>query len=306
MNAKPNRDSKGSRFIRYFGPVIQTLKELGGSARSKDVIERVAKLMNVPESEQKKVLKSGVLAFDNQVHWARMYLVWAGLIDGSKRGVWSLTETGWKTGGLSGEEAYALFRQAHAAHKGISSKKISLTEELASEDQTELTIESEEEGPEHEESTLLSQRDTILAHLRRLSPKGFEHFCIRLLLEHGFEGLKPTGGPRDKGIDGVGILRINPFVSFSIVFQCKRYSAETAVTSSMISEFRGSIPNSIDKGIFITTNDFTAAARSIARDTDKKPIELISGDDIFRLMEEKGLGFHKAVNEAFFNDFDLE
>ncbi|MBV8128277.1 MAG: restriction endonuclease [Planctomycetaceae bacterium] len=32
--------------------------------------------------------------------------------------------------------------------------------------------------------------------------------------------------------------------------------------------------------MFITSSDFTAAARSIARDSDKKPVELISGRDI--------------------------
>ena len=141
-----------------------------------------------------------------------------------------------------------------------------------------------------------------------MTPRGFENFCMRLLREHGFEGLKATGGPNDKGIDGEGILRLNAFISFSVVFQCKRYASGTTVTSKEISAFRGSIPASIDKGIFITTSEFTASARTIARDTDKKPIELISGKDILDLMEKIELGLQTTfkVRDEFFDDFEYE
>lgn len=313
MNAKASRAYKGPKFIRYFVPVIQAMKEIGGSARSSDVIERVAKLMNVPESEQKEVLKSGILKFDNQVHWARIYLVWAGYIDGSKRGIWSLTESGWKLGTLSESDVLALFKTVHAARKGISGKTDSPRAESHANGDTENPLPLEEDKqpllePEEDAEDSHAHVQAILNHLRRLTPTGFERFCVRLLTEHGFEGVKPTGGPRDKGIDGVGVLRINPFVSFSIVFQCKRYSAQTTVTSKDISAFRGSIPNSIDKGIFITTSSFTADARSIARDTDKKPIELISGEDLVNLMEEKALGLYKTfkIDQKFFKEFEFE
>jgi restriction endonuclease Mrr len=97
-------------------------------------------------------------------------------------------------------------------------------------------------------------------------------------------------------------------VSISVVFQCKRYQAKLTVKASEISEFRGSIPNSIDKGIFITSSDFTAQARSAARASDKKPIELISGSDIVRLMEKCGLGLRRVydIDRRFFDDFEFE
>src|SRR3989304_4285344 len=40
------------------------------------------------------ILKSGQSRIYNQIAWARLYLVKAGLLDSSKRGVWSLTEKG--------------------------------------------------------------------------------------------------------------------------------------------------------------------------------------------------------------------
>ena len=85
---------KGSQFIRFFKPIIEVLKELGGSGTVAEVIDRVIERMMIPESEQQVTFKSGQSHIRNQVQWARLYLAYAGYIDASKRGVWSLTEKG--------------------------------------------------------------------------------------------------------------------------------------------------------------------------------------------------------------------
>ena len=302
--ASRRRESRGPAFIQYFDPIIRALKQLGGSGGPPEVIPLVAKLKDVPESEQQEVLKSGGTRFDNQVQWARKYLVWEGLIDGSVRGVWSLTDAGWKHGTITDKDALELFVRQHAAHKGKTSSKSTEGSSLAVGDDEE----DAEEGEAQAEGKDTSHYDKVLDLLRKMTPTGFEHFCVRLLREHGFEGLAHQGGPGDKGIDGQGTLHINPFVSISVVFQCKRYQAKSTVKASESSEFRGSIPNSVDKGIFITSSDFTAQARSTARSSDKKPIELISGSDIVRLMEERNLGLRRVfdVDPKFFDDFEFE
>ncbi len=86
--------SKGSQFIRFFKPIIEVLKESGGSGTAAEVIDRVIEKMGIPESEQEVSLKSGQSRVRNQVQWARLYLAYGGYIDASKRGVWSLTERG--------------------------------------------------------------------------------------------------------------------------------------------------------------------------------------------------------------------
>jgi len=86
--------SKGSQFIRFFKPIIEFLKESGGSGTAAEVIDRVIEKMRISESEQEVTLKSGQSRVRNQVQWARLYLAYAGLIDASKRGIWSLTENG--------------------------------------------------------------------------------------------------------------------------------------------------------------------------------------------------------------------
>jgi hypothetical protein len=49
--------SKGSQFIRFFIPIIEVLKESGGSGTVAEVIDRVIEKMNIPESEQEVTLK---------------------------------------------------------------------------------------------------------------------------------------------------------------------------------------------------------------------------------------------------------
>lgn len=84
----------GPEFLRFFIPVVEVLRELGGSGRSAEVTDLVIDRMNIPEEEEAVILKSGQSRIYNQIAWARLYLVKAGLLDSSKRGVWSLTEKG--------------------------------------------------------------------------------------------------------------------------------------------------------------------------------------------------------------------
>lgn len=288
MHGKKSK-AQGPKFIRFFWPVIRALQELGGSGTPSEVIEIVARDEDVPEKEQQERLKSGGLRFNNQVHFARQYLLWAGFLASSERGVWSLTDAGRTLKGLSHDQALALFKHEHALHQNKSGDN----KEADTED-AEQTVESA--STPYKASVLKVLRD-------QLSPKAFEHFCKRLLREYGFERVVVTGGPKDKGLDGNGILKLNPFISFRVVFQCKRVA--DAVTSSQVSTFRGSIPSSADKGILITTGYFTADAIKMAQEPSLKPIELIDGDEVVELMEKLQLGLKPTyfVDEEFFKDF---
>jgi len=98
------RPQGGAQFVRYFGPLLDALRELGGSGTPDEVVERIAADLHIPDSVQNELLPSGEPRFRNQVAWARFYLVREGLVDSSKRGVWSLTERG-RGARLSPEEA---------------------------------------------------------------------------------------------------------------------------------------------------------------------------------------------------------
>jgi len=296
---KDKNKKKGPQFVRWFNPVIMALKNLGGSGTPSEVVEYVSKIEKVPEEVQQEKLKNGGLRFSNQVHFARQYLVWAGLLDSSQRGVWSLTEKGNAIKELTHQDALKIFEEQHALHSKRQNKKDEITENI-----TETQDDDEEEDDEViKGENYKSYKDEVLNRLKKMTAKNFEHFTKRLLREYGFEKVEVTGGPKDKGLDGNGILKVNPFVSFRVVFQCKKY--DDAVTSSEISKFRGSIPSSVDKGILITTGYFTADAKAQAQEPSLKPIEIIDGEQLIELMEEMQLGLKPTfeIDHDFFDDF---
>src|ERR1700693_1961643 len=107
MSKKPIH-VKGAQFVRYFGPLLDALRELGGSGAPREVVEQIARDLKIADEAQSELLDSGSPRFPNQVAWARFYLTREGLLDSSKRGVWSLTERGRSTT-LSPEQAREIF-----------------------------------------------------------------------------------------------------------------------------------------------------------------------------------------------------
>jgi restriction system protein len=283
------RVAKGPKFVQYFDPILRALKELGGSGRPPEVVEVVARLKNLSDAERQEKLQSGSLRFDNQVAFARQYLVWGGYLDASKRGVWSLTEKGTTGGGLSDAEALQLFKVQHALH---SSEKRG----------------DDAEGDKGERVSLEplgSYKEMLLSILQNLPPNGFERLCQRLLRESGFERVHVTGRSGDGGIDGIGIVKVNSFVTFKVLFQCKRYSG--AVSSGQVRDFRGAMQGRTDKGIMLTTGAFTKDAQSEAVREGVPPIELVDGEQLVQLFEELELGLIPRttyeVDTAFFEQF---
>ncbi len=71
-------------------------------------------------------------------------------------------------------------------------------------------------------------------------------------------------------------------------------------------EFRGSIWNRFQVGIYVTTSSFTAGAQEEAGEPGPPKIVLIDGGKLVDIMIEKGLGVHtvpvtrQEVSEEFF------
>jgi restriction system protein len=292
----------GPQFVRYFGPVIAALQQLGGSARPAEVYETVAKKLKVSDAVQSETLSSGASRFNNQIAWARFYLGKVGVLDTSRRGVWTLTEKGRSTASLSDAQAMDLFREAQSGFARDSRKGRGKTN-----DELGPTGSADEDAPPPDSASLQSSnhRQEVLRILRGLPPAGFEQFCQRLLRESDFQEVTVTGRSGDGGIDGVGFLRANVLVSFRVLFQCKKYSGQ--VGPSEVRDFRGAMLGRADKGIILTTGSFTAEARREAVRDGAPPIELVDGERLLDLMENLELGLLPvkayAVATNFFEEF---
>jgi restriction system protein len=75
-----------AEFLRWFGPLLDALRDLGDSGRPREVSARIAKNQCLSDEVLDETLKSGSSKFHNQVAWARQYLVWEGMLDSSRHG----------------------------------------------------------------------------------------------------------------------------------------------------------------------------------------------------------------------------
>lgn len=290
------KSKKGtSEFTQWMGPLLDALRALGGSAKPKEVSSWIARELKLPTSITDLSLKSGGNRFHNQVQWARQYLVWEGLLDDSKRGIWSLSPLGWKTriDVATGREIFLKrVKLSQAAQRGRVASPVDLPEP-----------ESSDAAPPEEAQDL-----DLLTVLKSLPPYGFELICGRLLREHGFEDVEVTQRSRDGGIDGYGLLRLSPFVSLRVAFQAKRY--KDVVTRGAVGEFRNALLGRAEKGVFITTGRFTGDAEAEATRDGVVPIELIDGERLAELFQDKLIGVKPRtvyeIDHAFFDEFRRE
>lgn len=281
-----------TEFVRWMEPLPDCLRSVGGSARPKEVSAWIKEELKLPSEITETSIKSGANRFHNQVQWARQYLVWEGLIDDAKHGVWTLTPLGWKTK-LNDDVSREIFL-----------RRVKTTQE----NRKKLATIPSPEIMDLQESLPIDelQEQHLLEVLKSISPYGFELLCERLLREHGFEDVKVTQKSKDGGIDGYGVLRLSPFVSVKVAFQAKRY--KDVVSRAAVGEFRNALLGRAEKGVFITTGRFTADAETEATRDGVIPIELVDGEKLVSLFEEVGLGVKPKqifdIDYAFFDQFN--
>lgn len=294
----PKGSGSGPKFVGMFGPVLKAVRDLGGSARPQEVYERVADELGLKDRTKSETTPSGVPRHENQMAWARFYLVRGGLLDSSKRGVWSLSAKGREVVSLSPPEALELFRRVRAEVP----KTLTRSDAGAKAHGIDEVEAPDDAAPEPMPS---DHRAQVIEILQALAPSGFERFCQRLLREAGFQNVVVTGRAGDGGIDGMGILRVNTLVSFKVLFQCKRYRG--TVDPAQVRGFRGAMQGRADKGIILTTGGFTAEARREAMRDGVPPIELVDGEKLVSMLEELEIGLVPVtayrVDEAFFASF---
>ena len=131
-------------------------------------------------------------------------------------------------------------------------------------------------------------KEKLLNILYNISPAAFERLAQRILRESGFSQVEVTGKAGDGGIDGKGIVRVSGLLSFHVIFQCKRYKG--SVSPSQIRDFRGAMQGRADKGLFITTGNFTRDALKEATRDGAPPIDLIDGEILCEKLKELKLG----------------
>ncbi|MFA6292859.1 MAG: restriction endonuclease [Victivallales bacterium] len=287
--------SKMPTFDSLMNPLLSALTALGGSGSIEEIYEKVVQTEKLPE-DITSILhdkeKSNSTEVQYRLAWARTYLKKYGLLENSIRGIWALTSKAKGLENINSQEIVKTVREMDRNDKLVDKRGNKKVVDI-----------NQEESPD-EAQEWRNKLHHILT--KNLNPQAFERLIQRLLRESGFVQVEVTGRTGDGGIDGKGIAKIHGFMSFHVIFQCKKYQG--SVGSGEIRDFRGAMVGRSDKGLFITTGTFSPAAIKEATRDGAPPIDLVDGEQLAEKLKEFKLGVttelveNVSVNEKWFSE----
>lgn len=262
-------------------PVLSALQLLGGSGTVDEIRNQVIKSFEIPDAiarvpHDREV--SNLTELEHQLARARSYLRRAGLVKNSSSDVWVLKPEHRSIEKVDADEVIDRARNRYPSGEDNVSENL---------------IHANEDTPSENGSSWKAKLRRVLT--QELEADSFERLTQRLLRELGFREVEVTDRSGDGGIDGRGLLKVNGILSFHIVFQCKRYTG--TVSTGEIRDFRGAMAGRADRGLFLTTGNFSREASNEATRDGAVPIDLVDGDDLATKLKNLSLGVETRVIE---------
>jgi restriction system protein len=259
---------------------------------------------DISDDEREELLPSGKQpVFSNRVGWAVTYMVKAGLVRRPRRGVVAITERGKQLlleheGRIDNSvlERFPEFIEFKTTrHVPSPTRSVTAPAALPSVGSPTETI-----------AALVDEVNSAVAAevLERVlgQPPAFLERLVLVLLEAmGYGGVEALsehlGGPGDEGLDGV--IRQDALGLDVVYVQAKRYAPERRIGRPDIQAFVGALNGArADRGIFITTSDFTADARAYV-DRVHNRLVLIDGKRLAAEMVNRNVGVQvREVHEV--------
>lgn len=266
--------------------------------------------LGLSEEDKNQRLKSGDSTFGNRVGWAFSFLTKAEFIElAEERATYKITDLGKKaleeaakTKQKIDENFLKKFSPNYERNWQVM-KVENFSKENSSKNQ-DLTMQQAEEGEDASfnlEEELQKSSDEfdieLIQKIREMSWQNFEDFCARLLEKMGYGvAQKRVIRQRDGGIDGE-ILEDELGLKGKIYLQAKKYQSGSKVGVKDIKEFLYNIKN--EKGVFITTSDFSDDAKNEVLAFKDAPIALINYKELIRLCKKYEHACRKKTIEIF-------
>ncbi|HHY0468731.1 TPA: restriction endonuclease [Vibrio parahaemolyticus] len=298
----------------FMRPFLEVVNAAGGQeVKLRDVINQIAERFQLTDDEREERLPSGKqTVLDNRIGWARTYLTKAGLLEVTRRAHFVITDRGQMAISnpntvinnqyLKQFDEFIAFKDQKNGHSELV-QSIQSTVEETTPDEVLLA------AYKQINDALTSE---ILSRTRKVSPAFFELLLIDLLLAMGYggsdEGMSHTlGRSGDNGVDGV--INQDPLGVDQLYIQAKRYAEGNNISAGDIRDFFGALSlKKAQKGIFITTSEFTSSAIQTAKDLGMR-IVLINGKQLAHLMLRYNIGCReeqviaiKQIDEDFFDN----
>lgn len=291
-----------------------------GETRIGDAVEQLADKLGLTPDERAQLLPSGKQTmFANRVHWAKTFLVKAGLAEGTRRGHFRITPRGQAALADADATINNAYLDQFKEFQDFKAKVTKADSATAATSPVQASTPSNTPvGAETPDETLRKAHGAItgalaadlLDRVRQATPAFFEKLIVELLLAMGYGGTSEEAGRAlgQSGDDGVdGVIDQDPLGVDQIFVQAKRYAEGNNIGAGAIRDFYGALSlKKAHKGIFVTTSAFSQPAIDTARGLGSR-IVLIDGLHLSRLMIRYNVGCRdedvlhlKKVDEDFF------
>ncbi len=273
-------------------PALQLLCD-GKPRKRIEIEEPLSTHFKLTDSERNQMYDSGNgPIFMDRVQWALSYLNMTGLVSKPKRGLYEINEEGRKI--LKTPTELKKYIAEKLQQRDPIKKKNSHSKSIQNE-QIDLDSTPEEALYASYQGIRKSVYREILDTILSKTPREFEKLVVQLLQRMGYGGEIKNSGQvtqysNDKGIDG--IIREDILGFGRINIQAKRYAIDNKVSREDIQKFVGALAVAqSDKGVFITTSDFTKGAYEYSSSLNSATkIVLINGDKLAEYIYNHNLG----------------
>lgn len=188
-----------------------------------------------------------------------------------------------------------------SAFKKVGKGKFSLRQQTESAASAQLIIEKQ--------NNLV--REALKKELHAMDAYQFEFLIGDLLQKLGYENVEVTKQSGDKGIDIMADLTLEGITDVKTVVQVKRFKKGNNISGSVVTQLRGSAE--VDqRGLIITTSDFTKGAVMEAKASNKMPVALVNGEKLVSLMIKHEVGVKSenvalySINNEYFENAETE
>jgi len=289
-----------------YNPTLQVLHNLGGSGTNQEIYDEIVKIMNLTD-EQTQILHpggSGVIRTEvgYRVGWAKTYLKKVGLLENPRLAVWALTEKGRSTRQVNPDEVgrtvTQMIKEKREQKARVQKESVSLP---AAKDADDSLAQPKELSVEEVVASLSGWRDELSDILYGMSPPAFERLFLHI---SGMEEVHITGRSSDDTIEGFGIVGSGLF-SVRVLFRCMR--GNRLINKDEVADFRRAVSlGRANKGVLVTTGNFTQEAMREASRNSAPEIDLMDGERLIDKLKELSLGVktEKVVVERVIIDRD--
>ncbi|MDO4707098.1 MAG: restriction endonuclease [Porphyromonadaceae bacterium] len=282
------------KFNEMYIPSLQILADRGEDVSTQNMRLLLKEYYSLSDEEYAESSSKGNNIFYGRVSWCLSDLFRSGLLEKPKQGIYRISDLGREKLSLPRSiEQYVLDTvrnlDAQKSHKNKEKNKIIISKALKDDNNTPADIIDQA----YQEIKDMRKQE-VLSIILQKKPGEFERLTLVLLKAMGYGGSiegahKQTKLSNDGGIDG--IIKEDVLGLGHIYIQAKRYALDINVGKPAIQQFVGAISAAqSNKGIFITTSDFTQEAYQYVNKLTDKNIALINGDQLAEYIYEYGLG----------------